>query len=202
MAADGQIRERVYRGLKQKLVEGEYGLGQHLDLGTLSRTLKASPTPVKEALVRLSGERLVIAKDKGFQVARWSTAQLGALYLWREKLILLALESAQPTGFFEVERQLSYAVQVRQLFGVLDAGAGDEIRYAATNADDRLGYARLVEPDLWPDVFDELEQLYVALSSNESAARIEAVRAYFSRRLAAARAIRDLAILRSHPNGD
>lgn len=201
MAADGQIRERVYRALKQKLVEGEFALDQHLDLGMLSRALTASPTPVKEALVRLSGERLVVAKDKGFHVARWTAAQLGALYAWRHKLVLLAIEGVAEISMPPPDPTSTYAQQVRRLLEALGARAGDEHHHAAANADDRLGFARLVEPDLWPDVLDELEQLRAALISGDGGARAEAVRAYFSRRVGAARAIRNLAVLRSHPNG-
>lgn len=202
MAADGQIRERVYQALKQKLVEGEFALDQHLDIRTLSGLLKASPTPVKEALVRLGGERLVVAKGRGFQVARWTAAQLSELYGWREKLLLLALEGTPAITLPAPTPSSTYALQVRHLLEPAEADAGDELKYAAANADDRLSYARLVESDLWPDVAEELEDLRAALMSGVSGARFQGVRLYFARRIDGAQSIRDRAVLRSHPNGN
>jgi DNA-binding GntR family transcriptional regulator len=201
MAADGQIRERVYRAIKQKLVEGEFALDQHVDLGSLCRALKASPTPVKEALVRLNGERLVVAKGKGFHVARWTAAQLRELYAWRQSLVLLALDGAVAMTIPPRNQSSIYALQVRHLLGVAEEKAGDELRYAAANADDRLSYARLVEPELWPDVSEELEDLRAALMSAASGTRTQGVRLYFARRVEGAQSIRDRAILRSNPNG-
>jgi len=201
MAADGQIRERVYRAIKQKLIEGELVLDQHLDIRALSSSLTASPTPVKEALVRLVGERLVVAKGKGFLVARWTAAQLRGLYEWRQKLLLFALEDVQALILPPPVLLSTYALQVRQLLHHTEASAGDEFRYAASNADDRLSYARLVEPDLWPDLTEELEDLRAALMSDVIGARHKGVRLYFARRLEGAQSIRDRAILRSNPNG-
>lgn len=200
MPADGQIRERVYRAIKQKLVEGEVALDQHLDLGGLCSALKASPTPVKEALVRLSGERLVVGTRKGFQVSRWTASQLRELYEWRQNLLVLALEKIPTKTLPLAASSLAYFQNVRQLLGAAESGAGTEVRYAADNADDRLSYARLVEPDLWSDVWEELEDLRAALMTNAGGAR-QGVRLYFSRRIEAAQAIRDHAVLRSHPNG-
>lgn len=202
MPADGQVRERVYRAIKQKLVEGEVALDQHLDLGGLCSALKASPTPVKEALVRLSGERLVIATRKGFQVSRWTAPQLRELYEWRQSLLLLALEKVTAKTLPLPSSSCTYAHNVRQLLAAGEADAGEELRWASNNADDRLSYARLVEPDLWPDVSEELEDLRAALMSNVNGARAQGVRLYFARRIGGAQAIRDRAVLRSHPNGD
>lgn len=201
MAADGQIRERVYREIKRRLVEGELALDQHLDLTNLSKALRASPTPLKEALVRLTGERLLVAKGKGFNVARWTTAQLRALYQWREKLFVLSLEALTAADLPKVDPAGVYAKQVRSILEAAAAAGGDELAFASANADDRLGYARLVEPELWPDVFDELAALRGALIGSDRTTGVDAGRKYFGRRIDAAQSIRDCAVLRSHPNG-
>jgi DNA-binding GntR family transcriptional regulator len=199
MAADGQVRERVYRELKRKLVEGELALDQHLDIRQLSRALDASPTPVKEGLVRLAGERLVVAKEKGFQVARWTAVQLQSLYAWRRDLVLLALENSSHLDVPPPDVSQSYAGRVRRVLDAVEAAAGDEHRHAADNADNRLGYARLIEATLWPDVEEELAKLCDELGGGNGRASIGR---YFSRRIDAVQAIRDGAILRSHPNGN
>jgi len=200
MPADGQVRERVYRAIKQKLAEGEFALDQHLDLSGLCSTLKTSPTPVKEGLVRLSGERLVVATRRGFEVARWTATELRELYEWRQSLLLMALDSMSPRALPAPIPSSPYAQKVRQLLAAAEASANGELRHAANNADDRLGYARLVEPDLWPDVSEELDDLRAALTSGSGGAR-QGLRIYFTRRIEAAQAIRDRAVVRSHPNG-
>ncbi len=199
MAADGQVRERVYRELKRKLVDGEFALDQPLDLRVVSRSLDASSTPLKEALVRLAGERLVIAKEKGFRVARWTATQLQSLYDWRRKLVLLAIETTPAITPPLPEVSHVYGRRVRSLLEALELESGDEHRHVAANADDRLGYARLIEPDIWPDLEEELGVIHAELVGRGGA---KAINRYFKRRIDAASAIRDGAILRSHPNGD
>ena len=55
----GATMERVYRVLKAQVMHGEFAPGERLDPSVLARDLGASPTPVRDALHRLSGERLV-----------------------------------------------------------------------------------------------------------------------------------------------
>src|SRR3546814_6580301 len=55
----GSTMERVYLDLKARIVGGAYPPGTRLDPFHLAKRLAASPTPVREALHRLSGERIV-----------------------------------------------------------------------------------------------------------------------------------------------
>jgi DNA-binding GntR family transcriptional regulator len=91
MAASGTF-ERVYAALKQRLRSGDYMPGERLEPGALSEELNASVTPVRDALHRLTGERLVEApRHEGFRVPMLTETTLRHLYAWHQDLLLLAI---------------------------------------------------------------------------------------------------------------
>src|SRR3954470_11486966 len=84
--------ERVYAAIRQRLREGVYRPGRRLEPAALSDELNASVTPVRDALHRLTGERLVEApKHEGFRVPMLTEATLRHLYAWHLDLLLLAI---------------------------------------------------------------------------------------------------------------
>ena len=84
--------ERVYAAIKQRLRAGEYRPGAQLTPAVLSDELNASVTPVRDALHRLTGERLVEApRREGFRVPLMTEALLRHLYGWHLDLLLLAV---------------------------------------------------------------------------------------------------------------
>lgn len=84
--------ERVYAALKQLLRSGRYRPGDRLEPAALSEDLNASVTPVREALHRLTGERLVEApRHEGFRVPMLTETMLRHLYAWHRDLIRLAI---------------------------------------------------------------------------------------------------------------
>jgi len=88
----GATMERVYHELKARIMRGDYAPGLRLDPVQLARTLSASATPVRDALHRLSGERLVDSwHQEGFRQPLMSEAELGDLYAWSASLLILAL---------------------------------------------------------------------------------------------------------------
>lgn len=54
---------RVYAAIKQQLLEGAFRPGERIEPAILSDELGASVTPVRDALHRLAGERLVEAPN-------------------------------------------------------------------------------------------------------------------------------------------
>jgi DNA-binding GntR family transcriptional regulator len=63
------INEKVYNFIKTNIINYNYPPGYNLNLGQLSELLGVSPTPIKDALFKLSGEGLVeIAPRKGTYV--------------------------------------------------------------------------------------------------------------------------------------
>ncbi|MGE5564479.1 MAG: GntR family transcriptional regulator [Bacillota bacterium] len=88
--------ERVYAAIKQRLREGVYKPGDRLEPAVLSDELSASVTPVRDALHRLTGERLVEApRHEGFRVPMMTETMLRHLYSWHLDLLLLAVMRQQ-----------------------------------------------------------------------------------------------------------
>src|SRR5437764_15152487 len=84
--------ERVYAAVKQQLREGVFRPGTRLEPAVLSDELNASVTPVRDALHRLTGERLVEApRHEGFRTPMMTEVLLRQLYGWHHDLLLLAV---------------------------------------------------------------------------------------------------------------
>jgi DNA-binding GntR family transcriptional regulator len=84
--------ERVYAAIRNQLREGRFRPGDRLEPAALSDELNASVTPVRDALHRLTGERLVEApRHEGFRVPLLTESMLRHLYAWHRDLVLLAI---------------------------------------------------------------------------------------------------------------
>src|SRR3546814_4967838 len=79
----GATMERVYIDLKVRIMTGAYPPGTRLDPRQLARAMDASATPVRDALHRLSGERIVDSwHQEGFRQPLLTEADLVDLYEW------------------------------------------------------------------------------------------------------------------------
>lgn len=93
----GATMERVYRELKRRAVEGAFAPGERLDPSLLARDLGASATPVRDALHRLSGERVIDSwRQEGFRQPILAEADLHDLHAWAAALLTLALARRSP----------------------------------------------------------------------------------------------------------
>jgi hypothetical protein len=195
---DPLAAQRAYEDIKQRLFEGRFGLADRLDVLRLAKALRLSATPVREALARLAFERLVRVEPKrGYFARLWNEEELRALYEWRGALSVMALASP-----FTVELSpdaQTYATRARNLFSVLSSGANPELRIAAALADDRLEWARRVEPDVLRDADDELARL-AELAVQRSRTLGRALRLYHARRMRFVEDIRAAAVLRAVGN--
>jgi DNA-binding GntR family transcriptional regulator len=202
MAADPTAAERAYGDIKRKLLDGGFHLRQRLDAGAIAGDLGLSTTPVREALVRLTAERLIAARPaQGHYVALWSQDQLVWLYAWRASLAELASQALRAAPAIEQANALAYPRRAALLLQRLHENGNPEMLHAAQNADDRLHHARKAEAEIWSDAEGELERLALALSAVSSRVRRSALRAYHKRRIASVRQIRERAILIALPNG-
>lgn len=72
--------ERVYRTLRERILDGSYSSGYRLVLDKLARELDVSPVPVREAVRRLEAEGLITftrnvgAEVRGVDVGRYTDA--------------------------------------------------------------------------------------------------------------------------------
>src|SRR6185503_4923243 len=91
--------ERVYAAIRERLRDGLYRPGERLEPALLSDELNASVTPVRDALHRLTGERLVDApRHEGFRSPMLTETTLRHLYAWHLDLLLLAVMRRGPSA--------------------------------------------------------------------------------------------------------
>lgn len=168
--------ERVYAAIKQRLRQGFYRPGQRIEPAALSEDLNASVTPVRDALHRLTGERLVEApRHEGFRVPMLTESMLRQLYAWHRDLVLLALmnHDAQRLGrelesASGVSPDASVLERQNALFTALVQSAGNSEHSAALEAlRDRLQPVQQLE-ELFLDALDaETADIVEALRTND-----------------------------------
>lgn len=157
----GVTFERVYHELKRRLADGTLTPGQPIEPAQMGAELAASITPIRDALHRLVGERLVEAPNhNGFRVPRPSEAELRDLYLWNGHLLGLAVRQAQPDRLSAIDPattdlEPSLAIAERFLFIAKATGSGEHAR-AISRLSDRLAPYRRVEPNVLDDMDEEL----------------------------------------------
>jgi len=191
----GTTFERVYQALKVRLRNGGFAPGERLEPALLSGDLNASVTPVRDALHRLVGERLIEApKHDGFRVPLLTEIGLRHLYGWNMDLLLLALRSARPIPGPGLEWANDEADDAHELAAATEAifaeigrrSANPEHAAAIVNANDRLHRLRLMEPSLLENVAGEIEVLLGLLSEANRDPLRRAIVAYHRRRNRAA----------------
>ncbi|WP_374394885.1 GntR family transcriptional regulator [Sphingopyxis sp.] len=144
--------ERVYSELKAQITAGTYPPGTRLEASQLAKSLDASTTPVRDALNRLAGERLVESwHQEGFRQPLLVEADLHALYIWTAMLIGVALKgrtplSDQPAGLFDLPSFKEYPEAVESLFRTIAKGSlNRELQHALLSAIDRSQAFRAAE---------------------------------------------------------
>ncbi|WP_447763429.1 GntR family transcriptional regulator [Sphingopyxis panaciterrae] len=144
--------ERVYLDLKARILSGAYPPGTRLDPAQLARSLSASATPVRDALYRLSGERLIETwHQEGFRQPLLSEADLVDLYGWAGALLALALKGRTPRpelpgGLIELATGERYPDAIASLFRTIAIGSANrEMRDAIVNVIERCMTIRAAE---------------------------------------------------------
>jgi DNA-binding GntR family transcriptional regulator len=154
------VFDRVYATLKQMLRNGAVGPGTRLDPAGLSDTLVASVTPVRDALHRLAGERLVDATGEGFQVPMLREPDLRDLYAWNQQLLLLALRSGRVERAGAPPPDAHSAEIAEALFAAIARSSGNrEQLLAVESLSDRLHAARRAELGVLEAVGQELADM-------------------------------------------
>lgn len=93
------LSEEVVERLREALVRGDFAPEQPLKETQLAETLQVSRGPIREALVQLEREGLVILrKNRGATVARLSRQDLEEVYTLRIALECLAVKRAVERG--------------------------------------------------------------------------------------------------------
>jgi DNA-binding GntR family transcriptional regulator len=128
------LSDRVYHLLKARIIDLDLGPGERLHVDHLAVQLGVSPTPVREALNRLSAERIVTAAAyRGFHVSPLLSSQELAQLLSARRVIETAAVSKAPAACTSTElEQLSDLVA--EMDRLIQAGVLDAKTFNATDA--------------------------------------------------------------------
>lgn len=152
----GATMERVYLELRARILAGEFAPGSRLDPAQLARGLSASATPVRDALHRLAGERMIDSwHQEGFRQPILSEADLHDLYGWASALLELALRGSTVDAVILAAAAAApsegYRGDVARLFrSIAMLSDNRELRYAIANVSDRSGLFRAAEQRIDP----------------------------------------------------
>ena len=146
-------------------MRGGFEPGARLEPVQLARELSSSATPVRDALHRLSGERLIESWHHiGFRQPVHSETDLRDLYAWSALLLGLALRapgSPVPAGVHAEEAALDdYAGRSAQLFRAIATQTDNrELRLTVANVVERSHMLRAAERTLDPDCLDAVDAM-------------------------------------------
>lgn len=190
--------ERVYAAVKQQLREGVFRPGERLEPAVLSDELNASVTPVRDALHRLTGERLVEApRHEGFRVPLVTETMLRHLYAWHLDLLLLATArrhwgpiGIEKGGDVSPTSSPSLLEWRNALFlKLVEAGGNPEHLFALRVLIERMEPYQRFEDELLDAVQAETDAIAAAISAGDRSGLRKSLMAYHRRR---ARLVPDL----------
>ena len=183
--------DRVYAAIRQRLREGHYRPGDRLEPALLSDDLNASVTPVRDALHRLTGERLVEApRHEGFRAPMMTETVLRHLYAWHRDLLLLAVLKHQMSALADEivvnDGKIDAPVHEHQnaLFLALTRAAGNPEHVATLEAlDNRLEPVQRLERLFLDETEAETTEIVQALQAHDRKALRGSLVRYHRRRL-------------------
>lgn len=185
----GVTFERVYNELKRMLAEGELPPGEPIEPAIIGKRIASSITPIRDALHRLTGERLVEAPNhNGFRVPLPTEAGLRDLYSWSAQLLVLAARQhrASPRAVTDSApaMQTDAVLATASLFIDITRATGstEHIR-AIQSLNDRLAPLRGLEGQLLDGVAQERDQLALHLQAADRARLVSLLQHYHRRRL-------------------
>lgn len=186
----GVTSERVYEALKRLLLSGGIAPGERLEPARFAEELASSVTPVRDALNRLAGERLVeMRASDGFHLPLVTEAHLRDLYDWNAALLQLAMQSwSQAPAMHRADALPADAPSAVGMFFALVGARSSNPEHGAqiASCNDRLAAARIAESQALGGIEAEIRAMAMAFDHGPPAALLKLVRAYHRRRIAAA----------------
>ncbi|CAM8668291.1 GntR family transcriptional regulator [Sphingobium cupriresistens] len=195
MSPEPVTADRIYRRLKQDVLDGILKPGTPLVVQALADHYGVSISPVRDSAHQLVGEQLLASNQGGGFVVPLVTADmLRDLYTWHGYLVRHALKARAPAqgDLVPVEalerhgplhpRQLRDAAS--SLFSFIGSRPKNAVHSRAIMmAGDRLAIARLHEPLVFDNVQEELLSIWNLTKIGRDAAIREAIWAYHRRRI-------------------
>jgi DNA-binding GntR family transcriptional regulator len=179
--------ERVYAAIKGQLRRGFYRPGHRLEPALLSDQHNASVTPVRDALHRLTGERLVEApRHEGFRVPVITEGTLRHLYAWHRDLLFLAILNRRLALGLEadaIEAQEAYERQNAVFLALVRMTGNPEHSLTFETLAERLEPVQRLAPLALDAVEQETDDILVALMANDARGLRRALVRYHRRRM-------------------
>jgi len=119
MSTNKSLRITAYEYIKDSILSGKIKPGERIFTSDLSEKISISNTPVREALLLLTQERLLEAsKRNGFIVKRIAISEMEEYFYYREllesKSVDLILKNIQDSELLELEKLIEMAESVYQ----------------------------------------------------------------------------------------
>jgi DNA-binding GntR family transcriptional regulator len=207
----------VYERIKNWLLAQALVPGQLLQIGVLADELGVSTTPVREALTRLAAERMIMSVPKrGFFARTPSEDDIFGLYLVNRTILdaavgrwpevnpgpAAATDEGAPIPIQERSAE-QLARQTGELFlqVALRSGVG-EFAEIVRNMNDRLHHARMLECEIVPDVFVEVDRIAELIAAHDREQLRPALETYHNQRLGLVASISKELLLRPFTTAD
>jgi DNA-binding FadR family transcriptional regulator len=203
MSTSPPQRRTPYERIKARVLEHDFRPGQFLRVAQLAEELTVSATPIREALVRLASEGLLIeVHGRGYFVSRLTESDLRDLY----RLVQLYLQTALATepGSAAALRAADWpggtlieaaggegVVEKTACFfsALVEHWANSEMSRSLDHINDRLTPVRRCERFVLPSVERELQEMQALAGERRWGELGERIGAYHQRRLASASSI-------------
>ncbi|WP_375195597.1 GntR family transcriptional regulator [Sphingobium sp.] len=194
MSPDAVTADRVYRALKRQIMLGELRPGASLVLNQIAENAGTSVSPVRDAILRMVGERLLeMSGGGGFAVPAVTCERITQYYGWHADLLRVALRSINdPADIGEFPGDVCRADSADshhladladELFGRIGScSTNPEHLYAIISMSTRLHLVRVHEIVL-PRALPELESLWNIVRSGNKRSTRTALWHYHRRRL-------------------
>lgn len=161
--------------LRADLRNGRLVMGEPLTITEIADTLSLSATPVREALSRLAGERLIEdRRGRGYFAPRLDVSDLVELYGLRRLYIgeALVVDDLASAATPKPDQAADPAARLAQILDWIVAQAGNRALFDAyRQVCERLAAAVRVEPRVF-QIADELAQLEERLADPERLAQV------------------------------
>ena len=197
---DDQVAQSVYDRIKSRLLAQILAPKHLLQIGKLADELGASTTPVREALIRLAAERLIVySPKKGFFAKTTSEAELRGLYFVSQTLLNSALSGSRDITDEHSEGRPSVRLEIAagqvedaeflvqrtaDLFLHIAVQSGvNELAEIIRNVNDRLHHPRLIEHEFIDGGREELAELYALYIDGTNEELQQAIQSYHQKRL-------------------
>ena len=137
------LAEQAYQALRHRILNGGLAGGARLQPEELAADMKVSPTPVKEALVRLEAEGLLAGElRRGVSVRCFSTVEIEQLYearlLVERQAVLVGIEAGRVDARFLRNLRTNHENHIAA-FTATPANLGEVLRL------DRAFHCRIVD---------------------------------------------------------